>query len=96
MTDPRARLARLHLERRLFERHGIAITETEWQAICAACRAGRAVASARAGGEIHVVALRGKQLPVVFRRADDVVVTALPPVPQEVLALRQSRGGATT
>lgn len=78
--------AQQHAVKRLFQRHGVALTTAEYRELSAMCADGRAtpLAKVRSGNTIHRVALRGREVWVIFDGDLGAIVTFLPATPKEI------------
>jgi len=76
----------VHAVRRLFLRHGIAISRGEYWMICKTIEDGHAPALAvgRAGGTIHCIAIDQKPVYAIWNAEERAIATFLLGVPQEV------------
>jgi hypothetical protein len=87
---------RAHAQRRLFQRHGITVTNGEFASLIAAIESGTnpSVAQARAGGTIHEVNLHGRTIYAVWSTDFRYIATFLPGMPFEVRLQRSAGAGA--
>jgi hypothetical protein len=71
---------RVHSIRHLFERHGVAITNAEFDAVVARIADGSnpSAGRARAGGSLHAVTIRGRAVYAVWNPVVGCVATFLP------------------
>lgn len=85
-SDTHRGAMRVHALRRLFMRHGIALTNAEFNDLVAAIALGKhpALGHARTGGTIHMVEIRGRTIYAVWATDVQYIATFLPSVPLEV------------
>lgn len=79
--------AEQHVARRLFQRHAVAITRSEYRSLNAAIAQGEHPSlgpTRRAGGTLHLVEIHGRLAYVVFSPTEQIVVTVLPGHPDEL------------
>lgn len=71
---------RIHALRRLFQRHGIAITNTEFGEMVSAIHDGRnpALGPARCGGTLHKITIRDRNVYAVWSIEVACIATFLP------------------
>lgn len=71
---------RMHAIRRLFQRHGMVITNTEFGQMVAAIADGRnpALGPARCGGTLHAFTMRGRTVYAVWNVEEACIATFLP------------------
>jgi|SRR5215831_20385655 len=83
---PRAEAIRSHAMRRLFQRYGIAITNTEYAAIVERIAAGEfpSLGKALGGGTLHRVRMRDRDVYAVWSAEHGAVVTFLRQAPLEL------------
>lgn len=84
----------VHATRRLYQRHGLAISHGEYWLLCQAIEAGRApvVCKAMGGGTIHALNYAGRNFYAVWNPNENAIATVLEGVPREVRKMCATAG----